>query len=188
MEAILEKYVKFTKKWEGGLSRDKADSASKFPCPTAYQGKIGWHTNAGITYATWSQYFGKENDSRFYTMNNEDWFHIFKQGYWNGVKGDEYTSKNIAIIVTGMAWGSGVRQAVKSLQVAINHCGVKCDVDGLIGKQTISSANSIEPRKLFDAIANERERFFYEIGVGKNAKFLTGWLNRLNDYRFTFRP
>jgi lysozyme family protein len=87
-----------------------------------------------------------------------------------------------------MAWGSGARQAVKSLQVAINHCGLQCDVDGLIGPKTILLANSIEPKKLFDALTAERERFFYAIGVGKNAKFLTGWLNRLNDYRFTFRP
>jgi len=185
---LIEKYVKFTKKWEGGLSRDKADSASKFPCPTVYQGKNGWHTNVGITYTAWVQYFGKDNDARFYAMNSDDWFHIFKKGYWDSVRGDAYKSQNIAIIVTGMAWGSGARQAVKSLQTAINHCGVYCDVDGLIGIKTIEAANSIEPRKLFDAIASERERFFYAIGVGKNAKFLTGWLNRLNDYRYTFRP
>jgi lysozyme family protein len=121
-------------------------------------------------------------------MNAEDWFKIFKKGYWDAVRGDAYNSQNIAIFVTGMAWGSGARQAVKSLQVAINHCGLQCDVDGLIGPKTILLANSIEPKKLFDALTAERERFFYAIGVGKNAKFLTGWLNRLNDYRYTFRP
>ena len=185
---LIEKYVKFTKKWEGGLSRDKNDSASSYPCPTPYKAKTGYHTNAGITYKTWASFFGTDNDARFYTMNAEDWFKIFKKGYWDGVRGDAYNSQNIAIFVTGMAWGSGTRQAVKSLQVAINHCGKHCDVDGLIGVKTIGLANSIEPRVLFDALTNERERFFYAIGVGKNAKFLTGWLNRLNDYRFTFRP
>lgn len=185
---LIEKYVKFTKKWEGGLSKDKSDSASAFPCPTPYKGILGYHTNAGVTYKTWVSFFGKDNDQRFFTMNADDWFHIFKQGYWDSVRGDAFNSQNIAVIVTGMAWGSGARQAVKSLQVAINHCGFKCDVDGLIGKNTINAANSIEPQKLFDAIINERRRFFYEIGVGKNAKFLTGWLNRLEDYQYTFRP
>ena len=105
---LIEKYVKFVKKWEGGLSREKSDSASSYPCPT--------------------------------------------------------------------------------LQTSINHCGVYCDVDGVIGMKTINAANSIEPRVLFDALTNERERFFYAIGVGKNAKFINGWINRLNDYRKTFRP
>jgi lysozyme family protein len=185
---LIEKYVKFTKKWEGGLSRDKSDSASSFPCPTAYKGKTGYHTNAGITYKAWVSFFGTDNDARFYLMNAEDWFAIFKKGYWDGVRGDAYNSQNIAIFVTGMAWGSGVKQASKSLQVAINHCGLQCTVDGIIGSKTILLANSIEPKKLFDALTAERERFFYAIGVGKNAKFLTGWLNRLNDYRYTFRP
>jgi len=185
---LIEKYIKFTKKWEGGLSRDKNDSASSYPCPTPFNGKTGYHTNVGITYKAWVSFFGTDNDARFFAMNSEDWFKIFKKGYWDGVRGDAYNSQNIAIFVTGMAWGSGVRQASKSLQVAINHCGKQCDVDGIIGVKTILLANSIEPKKLFDALTNERERFFYAIGVGKNAKFLTGWLNRLNDYRFTFRP
>jgi lysozyme family protein len=79
-------------------------------------------------------------------------------------------------------------KAGKSLQVAINHCGLLCSIDGVIGNKTINAANAIEPRVLFDALTNERERFFYAIGVGKNAKFINGWINRLNDYRKTFRP
>jgi lysozyme family protein len=188
MTPLIEKYVKFTKKWEGGLSKDKSDSASSYPCPTPFAGKTGFHTNAGITYTTWVSFFGKDNDARFYTMNSTDWFEVFKSGYWNGVKGDSYNSQNIAIFVTGMAWGSGVKQASKSLQVAINHCGLLCNVDGIIGNKTINLANAIEPRKLFDALVEERRRFFYVIGVGKNAKFLNGWLNRLRDYQKTFTP
>lgn len=185
---LIEKYVAFTKKWEGGLSKDKSDSASSYPCPTAWKGVSGYHTNVGITYKVWESFFGKHLDVQFFTMPSDMWFKVFKKGYWDAVKGDAYNSQNIAIIVTGMAWGSGARQAVKSLQVAINHCGKKCEIDGIIGVQTIGLANSIEPRVLFDAICQERERFFYAIGTGKNAKFLTGWLNRLNDYRYTFRP
>jgi len=185
---LIEKYIAFVKKWEGGLSRDKSDSAAFHPCPTPYQGKNGYHTNIGITYATWVTFYGTGQDDKFYSMPTDMWFKIFKKGYWDKVRGDAYNSQNVAIFVTGMAWGSGARQAVKSLQVSINHCGVKCDVDGLIGLKTIAAANSIEPRTLFDALTKERERFFYAIGVGKNAKFLKGWLNRLEDYRKTFRP
>jgi lysozyme family protein len=87
-----------------------------------------------------------------------------------------------------MAWGSGAKQAVKSLQQAILNCGVTVVKDGIIGNNTIKAANSIEPRVLFDALTSERERFFRAIGKGKNAKFLRGWLRRLEDYKNTFRP
>lgn len=185
---LIDKYIAFVKKWEGGLSRDKSDSAAFYPCPTPYLGKNGYHTNIGITYATWVTFYGTGQDDKFYEMPTDMWFKIFKKGYWDKVKGDSYNSQNIAIFVTGMAWGSGARQASKSLQKSINDCGVKCTVDGVIGNETIKAANSIEPRKLFDALTDERERFFRVIGVGKNAKFLKGWLNRLEDYRKTFRP
>lgn len=187
---MIEKYIQFVKKWEGGLSRDKADSASAFPCPTPYQGKTGWHTNIGITYAAWVSFYGKNDDADFFKMPSDKWFKIFKKGYWDKVMGDQYESINIAIFVTGMAWGSGPSQAVSSLQRAINNCGVLVKIDGLIGKKTIAAANSIEPRKLFDELTEERERFFRAIAQPgtKNAKFLKGWLNRLEDYKKTFRP
>lgn len=187
---LLEKYIVFIKKWEGGLSKIKEDSASSFPCPTPYKGVSGYHTNVGITYAAWVQFYGNDKDEDFYRMPSDMWFNIFKKGYWDGVKGDKYTSQNIAIIVAGIAWGSGVSQAGKSLQRSIKNCGVSVSLDGIIGNETIKAANSIEPRNLFDALCNERERFFRAIARPgtKNAKFLKGWLNRLEDYRKTFRP
>lgn len=191
-KAILDKYLKFVKKWEGGLSRDKADSASAVPCPTVFNGKTGWHTNMGITYAVWKSFYGTDNDKEF--LNLEDypdmWFNIFKKGYWDTVKADQFTNPSIAIFVTGMAWGSGAKQAGLSLQQAILNCGLKINKDGVIGPNTINTANSINPRILFDALAKERERFFRVIGApGKaNNKFLKGWLNRLEDYKKNFRP
>ena len=186
---MIDKYILFVKKWEGGLSRDKADSASKFPCPTPYKGLGGYHTNIGITYAVWKNMYGNGNDARFFAMNNEDWFNVFKTLYWNSVRADEFLSQNVAIFVTGMAWGSGKKQAVMSLQQAIINCGVSVDKDGVLGNKTIAAANKINAQVLFDALTAERERFFKYIGRpgSKNAKFLKGSLNRLSDYKKTFR-
>ena len=201
---ILDKYIAFTKQWEGGLTGDPNDSASKCMCPTPLNGKY-YHTNIGITYAVWKAKHGTSEDDRFLNMNSEDWFEIFKQGYWNQMRADEYTSVNCAIFIVGMAWGSGKVQATKCLQQAIIDCGVNVKKDGLLGSKTIAAANSIDPCKLFNALTKERERFFFAIcevditkfsdekiaiskAKGKNAKFLKGWLNRLNDYKKTFKP
>ncbi|HRH39488.1 MAG TPA: putative peptidoglycan-binding domain-containing protein [Flavobacteriales bacterium] len=187
---IIDTYIAFTKRWEGGLSRKTADSASAFPCPTPYKGQTGWHTNVGVTYKVWKSLFGSDADDRFFAMSADDWFNVFKTLYWNSVRGDEFTSKNIAIIVTGVAWGSGKSRAVKTLQTGIRNCGVATDVDGKLGNETMKAANACNPRQLFDAITTERERFFRAIAPpgSDNAVFLKGWLNRLADYKATFRP
>jgi len=186
----LETYINFTKKWEGGLSRDTSDSASSYPCPTMHKGIKGYHTNVGITYKVWVSVFGKENDTRFFIMSSEDWFKVFKSLYWDSVKGDDYKCFSIAVIVTGMAWGSGASIAGKTLQKAINNLGLEVAIDGSIGNKTIAAANALNDVQLFDEIMRLRIEFFKSISEpgSKNAKFRNGWLNRAKDYIKTFRP
>lgn len=190
MKSEIKKYIEFIKRWEGGLSRDTSDSAASYPCPVAYNGKNGYHTNVGITWKVFSSFYGPASANRFFKMDAEDWFNVFKTLYWNTVRADEFNHISIGIFVTGMAWGSGKKQAIKSLQQAIINCGVSVVKDGILGNKTMTAANSIDPQKLFDALTNERERFFKAIAKpgSKNAKFLKGWLRRLEDYRSTFRP
>ena len=185
----INTYVKFIKQWEGGLSGDPSDSCSSMYCPTLFKGKK-YHTNMGICYSTWVGTFGTFNDERFLNMNSEDWFKIFKKGYWDGVHGDEFKSFSVAVIVTGMAWGSGQRQAGITLQKALNNLGKRVAIDGAIGPKTIQAANELDERILFDELIRLREAFFIEISKpgSKNAKFRKGWLNRLADYYDTFRP
>ena len=186
---IIKQYIEFTKRWEGGLSRDSADSASKYPCPTPYKGKKGYHTNMGITYKVWVSMFGKDNDNRFLQMNEEDWFEIWNQLYFKPMQADQIKSMSVAIFMVGMAWGSGIKQAVLSTQKVVNQIGKeKIKMDGIIGDNTIQAINNIDDVDMFNGLVAERERFFRAIAKGKNAKFLTGWLNRLADYNKTFNP
>jgi lysozyme family protein len=184
----IKKYIEFIKRWEGGLARGTSDSSSNHPCPTPHDGKTGWHTNCGVTYAAWEHVFGNSHDDRFYAMNSEDWFKVFKGLFWDKIKGSKFSSFGIAAIVTEIAWMSGPYRAGKILQKSINACGGHVDTDGNIGPKTVEAANHIYPQKLFDEIQVERRKFFESIGVGKNAKYLKGWINRLNDGSKTFRP
>ena len=185
----IETYVKFIKKWEGGLSGDPSDSCSSMYCPTLFKGKM-YHTNMGICYSTWVGTFGTTNDERFLNMNSEDWFKIFKKGYWDQCKADEFKCFSIGVIVTGMAWGSGQHRAIITLQQALNNLGKHVAIDGKIGPQTLKAANELNDRILFDELIRLREAFFIAISKPgmKNAKFRKGWLNRLADYHETFRP
>ncbi len=184
----LNDFIAFERKWEGGLSRNTSDSASKTPCPTPFNGKTGWHTNAGITYSVWRKKFGKTNDQRFFSMSNDDWFAVFDSLYYSKVRAKEFHSLSIGLMVTTIAWGSGARQAGLTLQRAINQLGGHVVVDGAIGINTINAANALDPRALFDELVKQRAAFFHRIGKGKNAVFLKGWMNRLNAFTKGFRP
>ncbi len=74
-------------------------------------------------------------------------------------------------------------------------CGVQkvlnryfdCDLklDGIIGKQTINAINFCPPQQLFNAIKSARIHYYHVIAKkGQNAKFLKGWLRRINSFSY----
>ena len=177
--------VPFFYKWEGGLSKDKNDSASSNPCPTPFNGVKGYHTNKGVTYKAWTSVFGTSQDARFFEMNNNDWGAIFKRGYWDKVKGDKIQFQSIANVLVSWAWGSGSRTAVKQMQRVLN-----VSDDGVIGNQTLNALHACNEVELFDKCVIARGQFFESIARRnpKNLKFLKGWMNRLKDFNSKFRP
>ena len=187
---VIEDYIKVCKQFEGGLSKNKTDKASKYPCPTPYKGVSGYHTNKGITYTAWKRKFGSGADARFFVMSDEDWFKIFDEMYFSKVRGHEYKSLNIAAMVTAFAWGSGIKQAGITLQTALRNLGFAVVIDGSIGPKTIAAANQANPTILFDELLKLRIEFFKRIGAHglPNNVFLKGWLNRAEAYKKAFRP
>jgi lysozyme family protein len=192
-------YVPFCKKWEGGLSRDLNDSAKSFPCPTSYNGKTGWHTNKGVTYKTWVNFFGTKKDARFFSMSDEDWGVIFKAGYWDKIKGDLIIHQSIADVAVSWAWGSGSQTAIKQMQRTLGFS--KANQDGVIGPMTLGAINSANEAQLFAKACDVRESFFrfitdpqntsdpkLKIQYQNNKKNLQGWLNRLNQFKKLFAP
>jgi lysozyme family protein len=180
-----EKIVPFFYKWEGGLSKDQADAAAQFPCPTPYKGSTGWHTAKGVTYGAWVAIFGTDKDDRFFKMDHNDWGLIFKRGYWDKVKGDHIELQSIAEVLVSWAWGSGSRTAIKEIQREL-----KLKVDGIIGPKTLGAINSSNEAELFDRCIKRREAFFRGICITRprNKRFLRGWLNRLRDFEKKFKP
>lgn len=200
--------VPFFYKWEGGLSRNQNDSAKEFPCPLPWKdpadGRIkeGWHTNKGITYSTWVGKFGKDNNYRFMVMSDNDWGVIFKERYWDKIKGDLMPAQFVADVLVSWAWGSGAVTAIKQMQRHLEFS--KADQDGIIGKKTIAAIDAEvkkDQKAFFVALCNTRESFFRYISDPKNAtnksdeiryhnnsKNLQGWMNRLNQFREKFAP
>ena len=58
--------------------------------------------------------------------------------------------------------------------------------DGVVGPKTIAAINNYPNQKeLFQKLWNRRKAHFESIAKNGKKQFLKGWLNRLNDFKFS---
>lgn len=118
----------------------------------------GGPTNKGITQKTYDDYLRK-NDlyciKHVKDISDFEVQQIYRREYWDRISADLLNDK-AAVAAFDWAVNSGVSRAQKALR--------------------IHSASH-------DALIDSREQFLKSIGVGKNAVFLKGWLNRINALR-----
>lgn len=169
--ADVRKLAPFILKWEGGFVNDPDD--------------LGGATNMGVTVGTYEAYcqkkgYPKPTIERLKNLTKEEWTEILKTMYWDRWKADLITSQSVANILVDWVWASGVH-GIKRPQKLL---GVTAD--GLVGAKTIAAVNAADPKKLFDAIKADREKFIDEICKArpKNEKYRRGWMNRINDLMF----
>lgn len=158
-------------KWEGGYVNDPVDR--------------GGATNMGITLATWRQVgYDKDGDgdidaADIKLLNKKDFERVLRQ-YWDRWKADQIRDQQVAEILVDWVWGSGawgVKIPQRILGVAI---------DGNVGPKTLAAVNAMDPRKLHQLIWDERLKFLQGI-VRSNPsqqRFIKGWTNRLNDFKW----
>lgn len=167
----------FILKWEGGLSKDKNDTASANTVPDG----SGYHTNKGITWAVWNHTFG--NDIKgFYEMQPKKWLLIYKK-YFDAVGGDYINSQRIAELFADWCWGSGT-YAQFGMQKWLNKNGYKLVFDGKVGQTTLSALNNLiennTEKWVFDSIYAYRIEWIK--GLPQFKTFGKGWMRRLNDF------
>lgn len=164
---------------EGGLSKATTDAASNYPVPDG----TGYHTNKGITWKTWSTFYGtgKNSIAEFYKMPPQKWMAIFKNGYWDAIKADYINSQAIADAIVDWIWISGTGNVVPKVQKIVG-----ATPDGKVGEQTLAAINNADQNKLLAAIMNARQQYFNELAAKpKNKANVAGWNNRIkNLYNF----
>lgn len=155
----------FFKKWEGGFVNHPNDK--------------GGPTNMGVTLGTFRVHFGLDKTVEdLKNMTDEQWFEIFKKGYYNKCKADLIRDNYVALIVCDMCWMSGVKNAIKQIQKCLG-----CTADGIIGPITLGCLNN-NPES-FNLIYEMRKQYYIKlIDVNPNlAVFYKGWMNRLRDLK-----
>lgn len=177
----------YIKKWEGGLSHNKADSASKFPVPSTskHPNPKGIHTNVGVTWQAWSAIYGRSDESiaNFYAMPKEKWVMVYKW-YWDVVGGSRINNQIIAEFWADFAWGSGTAACFQLQRFLNANYGYMLTVDGKVGSKTSYALNDAikkeSPIKVYEASYKWRVEFI--TGLRSFRDFGRGWMNRLEDF------
>lgn len=189
----IEKLAPIISKWEGGYVNDPLDR--------------GGATNMGITLNTWKLFgYDKNGDHEIdkddiKLLNTHD-FSIILRKYWNKWQADKIQNQSIANILVDWYWGSGKWGIIIPQRIL----GLK--EDGDVGPKTLQKLNEEiqkNPKEFFTLIFMTRTKFLndivnssiknYEKKLGRKAtekelmrdtqkRFLKGWLNRLNDFKY----
>lgn len=158
-------------KWEGGWVDDPTD--------------LGGATNMGVTIATWKQVgYDKDHDGDIdkddvKALSKDDFKFVLKK-YWDLWKADSIVNQSIADILVDWVWGSG------KWGIIIPQRLLQVKDDGVVGPNTIGMLNFQDQKILFDKIFEARLKFLNDIVKNNPSqkKFIIGWTNRLNDFKF----
>lgn len=96
---------------------------------------------------------------------------IYHKDYWDRCKCD-YIPDALSVAVFDFAVNSGVKTAIKKLQIAL---GVKAD--GIIGNQTVGACNRLPLKKVLDDYMNLR--LDYLMSLPKWKHYGNGWGSRV---------
>lgn len=209
--ADCKKLIPTIIKWEAGVTGEGLTNEQLFEKArkTGYGNDPvdpGGPTMVGITLETYKAYCKAKKKPMptiqdLKSISYAEWFDIFKTRFWDKMRADEINSQSIANLCVNTVWGSGAGY-IKTIQGVV---GVKGD--GIVGPITLKAINeNPHPADLFQRLWNRRKKFFedivarsvadYERKIGRKAterellkytkkRFLKGWLNRLNDFKYT---
>ena len=137
----------------------------------------GGRTNHGITQRVYEKFLGEDvTEEEMKDMPLEDVFSIYKDDYWDRVRGDELPS-GVDLCVFDWAVNSGVSQASKALQRVLGVLD-----DGIIGSKTVAAVcDQQDPAQVVEAISQKREDFYRALGTFDT--FGRGWLRRNDETR-----
>ena len=186
MATIGTDFIKTIKKYEGGLTSDPKDPASKNPSPCApLKNRLPPHTNKGVTWATFVALAPKlqytADCPTFLSMPDEAWIKIFKQGYWDKLDLDNVNSNGVAYLLADFTWGSGEGWTKPFLTKFLStNYGVTAN-DNASRNKALNDLTAKNENDVIQKLSADRLVSLKGFQGGKLfAEYGTGWTNRLN--------
>lgn len=172
--ANFDKYFPTLVNWEGSVFEN-------------VPGDNGGPTKYGVILSEWkAKGYDKDGDGDvdvddLKIINAKDASAIAKAHYWDKLKADLINNQSIAEFLVDFAYNCGVGVAARKIQECVG-----ADADGSIGPNTISKINGADQGKLFTDLKVKRINYYNAIVANNPSqkKFLIGWLNRTNSFKF----
>jgi len=154
---------------EGGYANESGDS--------------GGPTNFGISEKFLCDEAGllpSDADTEIKTMTKEQAAALYHKCWWDRYGYGALRNQQLATKIFDMAVNMGAEQAHKLLQRSANELGMKLEVDGVLGPETLRAANACIPDMLINKLVSKQAAFYQQLAIDhpKMRKFLTGWLER----------
>ena len=174
---VFERALKRTLGYEGGFSDDPDDK--------------GGPTNFGVTHRTYAEAVRrgivKELPGGVKDLTARQAKKIYRGIFWEPLKLDEVDDPKIAAEMFDTAVNAGGSKSVKIVQRVLQALGENLKRDGIIGPVTLGAINQWTNKnsKGFFRLLNSLQGAFYVELVENDpiqAKFLLGWMKRVQDY------
>ncbi len=166
MTSSFDDALRFVLRWEGGLSDDPDDG--------------GGRTMKGVTqrvYDAWRQHRGLDRRD-VAAIADDELAAIYRDNYWASAACDRLQAK-LDLVQFDTAVNMGPHRAVKILQRVVG-----TPDDGVIGATTLAACQACSPPDAATRYCAIREDLYRRFAARPGqAKFLRGWMNRLNDLR-----
>lgn len=187
MAVITQEYINAIHQYEGGLTGDPKDPASKTPsnCGIDKRYNAPYHTNKGVTWATFTSLASKlgytADCATFLAMPDDVWIKIFKNGYWNPIQLDSLNSNGLAYLLADFSWGSGPGYVKPFLNKFLS---TTYNVNAPDTLSQINALNTLTAKNEQDVIQKVSAARLASLksmqGGSLFATYGNGWTNRLN--------
>jgi lysozyme family protein len=133
-------------------------------------------TNLGVTKKAWEAYSHQwVDEAEMRSLTPEKVAPFYKEVYWDACKCDELPL-GVDYAVFDFAVNAGVGRASKTLQTALGTAA-----DGIVGKNTMSLANSCDPDEFLEKFSRLKEQFYRSLQTFDT--FGKGWLRRVAEVK-----
>ena len=158
MEANFFKSLEMVLKHEGGFVDHPEDP--------------GGATNKGITHKTYADFLERplEDVNELKNIPDDHVQIIYKQLYWDKIKGDDLPS-GVDFCIFDWAVNSGPGRSAKALQSVVGAA-----TDGAIGPMTLAAVASKDPKEIIEEVSDIRLNFYKSLKTFDT--FGKGWVRR----------
>ena len=178
MSERSKKFINFVFGAEGFYSNDPKDAGGETLYGIARKKNPNWNGWKIVDDYKKKSGFPKNMSQDQTLVSLKDAF--YKSEFYDPVKAEFIEDELLAAHVFDFGVNAGIGTSVRRLQRC---AGVK--EDGVLGPIFLSAINA--DSKLAAKFISSRKEYYNSIGHGNNAKFLKGWLNRVDNVTKNFK-